>query len=123
MRVKMEISLSAEEVEKMISEQLEKIFESVGEVKLLVGQELRGHYTSEHYATVFKGVTCEVQNKKSVLPDEHVPLLQYNNLRKHFSQLINDVLGSEYYNEGMDVYSCDEYSCRDLKLKLKLKRK
>ena len=53
--------------------------------------------------------------------EEQISLLQYENLRKHFSQLISDLLGEGYYNEGMDVYTCDEYACRDLKSKLKRK--
>jgi len=51
--------------------------------------------------------------------EERISLLQYDNLRKHFRQLVVDVLGESYYNEGMDVYTCDEYTCRDLKNKLK----
>jgi len=46
-------------------------------------------------------------------------LLQYENLRKHFQKLIKDVLGPDYYNMGMDVYTCDEFACQDLKSKLK----
>lgn len=48
-----------------------------------------------------------------------ISLLQYKLLRENFQKLINDVLGPNYYNEGMDVYTCDEFSCRDLKNKLK----
>lgn len=50
-----------------------------------------------------------------------VPMMQYDNLRKHFRQLVNDVLGENYYNEGMDVYTCDEYCCQDLKARMKRK--
>lgn len=59
----------------------------------------------------------EAWNKRA----DGIALLQYENLRKHFNELVNDVLGSNYYNEGMDVYSADEFSCRDLKAKLKRK--
>jgi hypothetical protein len=57
--------------------------------------------------------------KPSPPSDTGIQLLQYANLRKHFSQLINDVLGPNYYNEGMDVYTCDEFTCRDLKDRMK----
>lgn len=54
--------------------------------------------------------------------DVQIRLLQYENLRNHFQELINEVLGPDYYNEGMDVYTADEFVCRDLKDKLKKKR-
>lgn len=55
------------------------------------------------------------------LHDAQVRLWQYENLRKHFTELVKEVLGEGYYNEGMDVYTCDEFTCRDLKAKLKKK--
>lgn len=51
--------------------------------------------------------------------ENRIKLLQYDNLRKHFKSLVDDVLGKDYYNEAMDVYKADEYCCRDLKKKLK----
>jgi hypothetical protein len=59
--MKMKVTLTPNEVEKIIKEHLEKKFKSVGEIKLEVGQEMRGHYTSERYVAVFKGVTCEIE--------------------------------------------------------------
>lgn len=53
---------------------------------------------------------------------DRIRLLQYENLRKHFRKLIEDVLGKDYYNMGADVYSCDEICCEDLRNKL-IKRK
>lgn len=44
----------------------------------------------------------------------HVVLCQYLNLRKWFSVLIEHILGPGYYNMGMDVYTCDEFSCEDI---------
>jgi hypothetical protein len=52
---------------------------------------------------------------------DRISMLQYANLRTHFQKLIKEVLGLDYYNEGMDVYMCDEFSCRDIKQKLKKK--
>lgn len=66
--------------------------------------------------------TKEIAKKEEVEDVNRIPLLQYKNLRKHFSQLVEDVLGKDYYNEGMDIYTCDEYCCRDLKKKLKEER-
>ncbi|GFN32482.1 Lar family restriction alleviation protein [Paenibacillus xylaniclasticus] len=60
-----------------------------------------------------------VWNTRDYQSDDRISLLQYDNLRKHFKQLVDDILGRDYYNEGMDVYTCDEYCCRDIKLKLK----
>jgi len=50
--------------------------------------------------------------------DNRIRLRQYENLRKHFQKLIDEVLGKDYYNEGMDTYRCDEFCCRDLKDKM-----
>ncbi|WHP40751.1 hypothetical protein QIX46_19695 [Lysinibacillus boronitolerans] len=59
--MKTKVTLSSKEVEQIVQEYLSKQFKTVGEVKLEVGQELRGHYTNEHYVAVFKGATCEVE--------------------------------------------------------------
>lgn len=61
----------------------------------------------------------ELEKTRDRCAQQEVVLLQYSNLRKHFSQLISDILGPNYYNEGMDVYHCDELTCRDLKSKIK----
>mgnify|MGYP001278392732 CR=1 FL=1 len=52
---------------------------------------------------------------------ERISLMQYENLRKHFNKLVDNVLGKDYYNMGMDVYTCDEITCEDLSKKLKKK--
>lgn len=41
-------------------------------------------------------------------------LLIYNNLRKNFNGLKNEILGQDYYNMGMDVYSCDDFAIEDI---------
>lgn len=46
--------------------------------------------------------------------DTEIKLLQYENLRKHFRKLCEDILGNDYYNEGQDVYACDRFTCRDI---------
>ena len=53
--------------------------------------------------------------------------LQYDNLRNNFSKIIDNVLGFNYYNYGMDVYTCDDISTehiinkfRNLKSELRL---
>jgi hypothetical protein len=60
--VKMKVTLSPNEVEEIIKEYLQQKFTNVGEVKMEVSRELRGHYTNEYYETVFKGATCEVES-------------------------------------------------------------
>ncbi len=52
-----------------------------------------------------------------------VQKLQYENLRKHFSKCVKEIFGENYYNEGMDVYTCDEFSCRDIVNEIKSLRK
>src|SRR3712207_5683145 len=40
----------------------------------------------------------------------------YSNLVEHLTnKLIDPILGSDYYNEGTNNYTCNEYNCRDLK--------
>jgi len=43
--------------------------------------------------------------------ENRITLLQYENLRWHFSKMVDDVLGEDYYNMGEDVYTCDEITC------------
>lgn len=43
-----------------------------------------------------------------------VKLAQYDNLRKHFDNLVADILGENYFNMGMDVYECDRLCCEDI---------
>lgn len=59
--MKMQVTLTPKEIEQIVKEHLFKKFKTVGEVKLEVGQELRGYAQNEHYVTVFKGATCEVE--------------------------------------------------------------
>lgn len=46
--------------------------------------------------------------------ENRVALLQYESLRKNFHQMVNDVLGDDYYNMAMDVYDCDKICCEDI---------
>ncbi|AIW03420.1 hypothetical protein CPT_Moonbeam22 [Bacillus phage Moonbeam] len=59
--MKLQVSLSEKEVQEILEEYLAKKFKKVGEVHLEVGKQLKGHYTGEHYETVFKQATCEVE--------------------------------------------------------------
>lgn len=51
--------------------------------------------------------------------ENRVKLLQYESLRHHFDKMTNEVLGKDYYNMGMDVYTCDEIICQDITRKAK----
>ena len=59
--MKMEVNLSPQEVEEIVKKHLSLKFKKVGDIKMEVSKELRGHYTGEYYETVFKGATCEVE--------------------------------------------------------------
>ena len=50
-----------------------------------------------------------------------IPMLQYDSLRKNFQNMVDDVLGKDYYNYGMDVYECDKQCCEDITRKAKKK--
>jgi len=57
---------------------------------------------------------CEYDFYKSFYEENRVRLLQYENLRKHFRLMVNDVLGNGYYNMAMDVYEADRICCKDI---------
>lgn len=40
--------------------------------------------------------------------------LQYDNLRYEFNNLVNKILGKDYYNVAQDVYQCDKECCNDI---------
>ena len=37
--------------------------------------------------------------------------LLYKNLRADYERLIEEILGADYYNMGMDVYTTDDLAC------------
>lgn len=43
----------------------------------------------------------------------------YNELRKQWNRVIKELLGEDYYNDGCDHYSCDEFTADDLIYKYK----
>lgn len=48
--------------------------------------------------------------------DNRIAMLQYQSLRKNFDKyLVKPILGEEYYNMGLDVYTADELTCHELK--------
>lgn len=69
----------------------------------------------------------EINELKQQLEQTHedyrVHMLQYENLRKHFTNLHKEILGKDYYNMAMDVYECDKAICEDLAEQLKIKNK
>lgn len=40
--------------------------------------------------------------------------LVYDNLRRNFNMVVDEVLGTDYYNYGMDSYTCDRLTCEDI---------
>ena len=56
---------------------------------------------------------------KQFYDENRVRMLQYDSLRKNFKKMVRDILGSDYYNMGMDVYVCDEICCEDITSKVK----
>lgn len=61
--MKLSVTVTPKEVEEIVKTHLLTKFKSVGDIKLEVGQELRGQHTNEHYVTVFKGAKTEVEMK------------------------------------------------------------
>ncbi|RLI67691.1 MAG: hypothetical protein DRP02_14065 [Candidatus Gerdarchaeota archaeon] len=56
---------------------------------------------------------------KKFYDENMVKLLQYKSLRDHFNELIDNVLGADYYNMAMDVYEADRICCEDIELRAK----
>lgn len=56
---------------------------------------------------------------KNFYEQNHATILIHENLRKHLKTVIDEVLGSDYYNMGGDVYQCDELVCKDIIYKAK----
>jgi len=56
---------------------------------------------------------------KKFYEENRIVLLQYDSLRKHFKIMIEKILGKNYYNMEMDVYSSDQTCCEDITKKLK----
>lgn len=54
---------------------------------------------------------------KEFYEKNRVSLLQYASLRKNFSNMVDDVLGKDYYNMAMDVYGCDKECCIHITMK------
>ena len=63
----------------------------------------------------------EELNKKLAIAE--IQLLQYKNLRQSFYRVIDYVLGEDYYNMGMDVYTCDRIACEDIIQQFKRNKK
>lgn len=40
--------------------------------------------------------------------------LIHKELNGHYQRLIDELLGKDYYNYGMDTYSCNTESCEDM---------
>ena len=50
-----------------------------------------------------------------------IRIRHYESLRKHFNQMVEDVLSPNYYNMGEDVYEADRITCEDITRKIKNK--
>lgn len=79
-------------------------------------KKINSKMTKDEFISIFRQ---KYSNDLYECQNKNIMLLQYENLRKHFNKLVDDVLGVGYYNEGLDVYSCDEFTCRDLKTSFK----
>lgn len=81
------------------------------------------NYSGGHQLGYWEGMSDAYHNilelTKEISNDNKVALMQYENLRKHFRQLTEDVLGEGYWNMGMDVYECDKLTCEHLRKTLK----
>lgn len=56
----------------------------------------------------------DIEFYKNFYEENRIALLQYESLRQHFSIMVDEVLGSDYYNMGTDVYECDRICCEDI---------
>ncbi len=56
----------------------------------------------------------DYQFYKEFYEENRIRILQYESLRNNFSKMIKDIFKDDYYNMGMDVYSCDQEACEQL---------
>ena len=59
--MKMEVTLSKDEVIQIIEKHLQDKFMTVGKVRIEVGEEWQGYGPNETRAIAFKGAKCEVE--------------------------------------------------------------
>lgn len=45
---------------------------------------------------------------------DRIEEMQYHNLRTEFNHVTQEILGDSYYNEGMDVYTGDAFTCGEI---------
>ncbi len=57
---------------------------------------------------------CWDQEYEGEVTALEIGLLQYSNLRNNINRVKNEVLGEDYWNVGMDVYTCDKFMCDSL---------
>lgn len=86
--------------------------------------------TEIDYCTLEKADVLDILNIIEKLQKEIKDLktdnLIYHNLRDNFNKVVKKVLGSDYYNMGMDVYTSDKLACEDIinkKVKVLIKDK
>ena len=56
----------------------------------------------------------KVERLETELSDKEYIELIYKNLRKNWNKLVDEILGKDYYNMGMDTYTCDDLTCEDI---------
>ena len=64
----------------------------------------------------------EIKELKKEISILKIMELQYENLRECFNHIVNEVLGQDYYNIGLDVYTCDKITSEDIIKILKKRR-
>lgn len=68
----------------------------------------------EHKTTLLASCEKALDIRDISFEENRVTLLQYESLRNNFNIMVNDVLGDNYFNMGMDVYDCDRICCEDI---------
>lgn len=71
---------------------------------------------------------CKIHNPSTWDIEEEVEELKreremyetcYKELRKQWNRVVDELLGKNYYNDGCDHYSCDQFTADDLIYKYK----
>lgn len=56
--------------------------------------------------------------------EKECPIYQiHRELNGHYKRLIDELLGKDYYNMGMDAYSCNAEACEDMLHEIRRMRK
>ena len=78
-----------------------------------------GFWASEEDYKYFKALAHIFSEYKDIKREKELYEYMYDELRKQWERIVDNLLGKDYYNYGCDHYSCDKLTADDLIYKYK----